>query len=117
MTRKRRLRADSALRRDVVLANRSVERVGLSQVSGHVSPRFPGSATFLPHWRREPGLTDERTLLLVLGCDSNVCDCRAAVREQYLMEHRGDRAFAIELRDRPAVVPPTQERCGLTMRS
>ena len=51
--------ADQTLRRDVALANRIIERVGLSKVFGHVSARIPGTDTFLLPTRRSPGLADE----------------------------------------------------------
>ena len=62
---------DSALRYDVALANRIIERFGLSNAFGHVSARIPGTQTFVFPTRRSPGLADERTLL-VLDTDGKI---------------------------------------------
>jgi len=62
---------DPALRRDVALANRIIERFGLSNAFGHVSARIPGTQTFLLPTRRSPGLADEKTLL-VLDTDGKI---------------------------------------------
>ena len=59
------------LRRDVALANRVIERFGLSSAFGHVSARIPGTSTFYFPTRRSPGLADENQLL-VLDTDGNV---------------------------------------------
>jgi ribulose-5-phosphate 4-epimerase/fuculose-1-phosphate aldolase len=53
------------LRRDVALANRIIERVGLCKAFGHVSARIPGTDTFLLPTRRSPGLADEDHLLVL----------------------------------------------------
>jgi ribulose-5-phosphate 4-epimerase/fuculose-1-phosphate aldolase len=53
------------LRRDVALANRIIERFGLSNAFGHASARIPGTSTFLLPTRRSPGLADESTLLVL----------------------------------------------------
>ena len=58
------------LRRDVALANRIIERFGLSNAFGHASARIPGTNTFLLPTRRSPGFADENTLL-VLDTDGN----------------------------------------------
>jgi ribulose-5-phosphate 4-epimerase/fuculose-1-phosphate aldolase len=63
--------AEKALRRDVALANRIIERFGLSNAFGHVSARIPGTDTFLFPPRRSPGFADENTLL-VLDNDGNL---------------------------------------------
>ena len=55
----------AALRRDVALANRILERFGLSHAFGHASARIPGTETFLLPTRRSPGLADENRLLTV----------------------------------------------------
>ena len=55
--------ADKALRRDVALANRIIERFGLSNVFGHVSARIPGTDTFYFPTRRSPGLASAARLL------------------------------------------------------
>jgi len=62
---------EKILRRDVALANRIIERVGLSNAFGHVSARIPGTNTFLLPTRRSPGFADEDKLL-VLDTDGNV---------------------------------------------
>jgi ribulose-5-phosphate 4-epimerase/fuculose-1-phosphate aldolase len=62
---------EKTLRRDVALANRIIERVGLSNAFGHVSARIPGTNTFLLPTRRSPGFADEDKLL-VLDTDGNV---------------------------------------------
>ncbi len=63
--------AEQILRRDVALANRIIERVGLSNAFGHVSARIPGTNTFLLPTRRSPGFADEDKLL-VLDTDGKV---------------------------------------------
>jgi L-ribulose-5-phosphate 4-epimerase len=60
-----------ALRRDVALANRVIERFGLSNAFGHVSARIPGTDTFYFPTRRSPGLADENRLL-VIDTEGNV---------------------------------------------
>ena len=65
------MKADQSLRRDVALANRIIERFGLSNAFGHASARVPGTNTFVFPTRRSPGLADEN-LLLVLDTDGNV---------------------------------------------
>jgi HCOMODA/2-hydroxy-3-carboxy-muconic semialdehyde decarboxylase len=54
-----------ALRHDVALANRVIERFGLSNAFGHVSARIPGTNTFYFPVRRSPGLADEDKLLVI----------------------------------------------------
>ena len=56
---------DHALRRAVALANRIIERFGLSNAFGHVSARIPGTDTFYISTRRSPGLADENGLLVI----------------------------------------------------
>lgn len=56
---------EQALRRDVALANRIIERFGLSNAFGHVSARIPGSDRFFISTRRSPGLADEDHLLVI----------------------------------------------------
>jgi ribulose-5-phosphate 4-epimerase/fuculose-1-phosphate aldolase len=63
--------AEKSLRRDVALANRIVERFGLSNAFGHVSARIPGTGTFLLPTRRSPGFASEDTLL-TLDTDGKV---------------------------------------------
>lgn len=57
--------SEQALRRDVALANRIIERFGLSNAFGHVSARIPGTNRFLISTRRSPGLADENNLLVI----------------------------------------------------
>ena len=53
------------LRHDVALANRIIERFGLSHAFGHASARIPGTDTFLLPTRRSPGFADENKLLTI----------------------------------------------------
>ena len=53
------------LRRDVALANRILERMGLSHAFGHASARIPGTNTFLLPTRRSPGLAEADNLLVI----------------------------------------------------
>jgi len=62
-----------ALRQDVALANRIIERCGLSNVFGHASARIPETETFLLPSRRSPGFA-EGERLLVVDFDGNVRD-------------------------------------------
>jgi L-fuculose-phosphate aldolase len=57
--------SDPALRRDVALANRIIERFGLSNAFGHASGRIPGTDTFYFPTRRSPGLADDNALLVL----------------------------------------------------
>lgn len=61
----------AALRRDVAMANRIIERLGLSTAFGHVSARIPGTDTFLLPTRRSPAFAEEDALLIV-DTDGNV---------------------------------------------
>ncbi|MGH8648471.1 MAG: class II aldolase/adducin family protein, partial [Burkholderiales bacterium] len=56
---------EKTLRHDVALANRIIERCGLSNAFGHVSARIPGTNTFYISTRRSPGLADENKLLVI----------------------------------------------------
>lgn len=56
---------DAQLRRDVALANRIIERLGLSNAFGHASARIPGTNTFYISTRRSPGLAHEDHLLVI----------------------------------------------------
>ena len=49
----------------MALANRIIERFGLSGAFGHVSARIPGTDTFYFPTRRSPGLADENRLLVL----------------------------------------------------
>ena len=53
------------LRNDVALANRILERMGLSHAFGHASARIPGTNTFLLPTRRSPGLAEAGDLLVI----------------------------------------------------
>jgi len=57
--------ATDALRHDVALANRILERTGLSNAFGHASARLPGTNTFLMPTRRSPGLAEAGNLLVI----------------------------------------------------
>jgi ribulose-5-phosphate 4-epimerase/fuculose-1-phosphate aldolase len=56
---------EQALRHDVALANRILERLGLSHAFGHASARIPGTSTFLLPTRRSPGLAQADALLVL----------------------------------------------------
>jgi ribulose-5-phosphate 4-epimerase/fuculose-1-phosphate aldolase len=56
---------ETALREDVALANRILERTKLSNAFGHASARLPGTDTFLLPTRRSPRFAEARTLLVV----------------------------------------------------
>ena len=56
---------EDSLREDVALANRIIERMGLSQAFGHASARIPGTNTFLIPPRRSPGLAEALELLVI----------------------------------------------------
>ena len=58
-------RAAPALKGDVALANRIIERFGLSNAFGHASARIPGTDTFLLPTRRSPGLASAAALLVL----------------------------------------------------
>jgi HCOMODA/2-hydroxy-3-carboxy-muconic semialdehyde decarboxylase len=64
-------RAQAGLRRDVALANRIIERRGLSTAFGHVSARIPDTERFLLPQRRSPRFASEARLL-VLDTAGNV---------------------------------------------
>jgi ribulose-5-phosphate 4-epimerase/fuculose-1-phosphate aldolase len=53
---------NAQLRQDVALANRILERLGLSHAFGHASARLPGTDTFLIPTRRSPGLAEAERL-------------------------------------------------------
>ncbi len=59
------MNADQSLRREVALANRIIERFGLSNAFGHASARIPGSDRFYFPTRRSPGFADENRLLVI----------------------------------------------------
>jgi len=51
-------RHDAALRRDIALANRILERTGLAGAFGHASARLAAPGQFLIPTRRSPDLAD-----------------------------------------------------------
>src|SRR2546423_2130636 len=59
------MQASHDLRRDVAIANRILERVGLSHAFGHASARLPGTNAFLLPPRRSPGLAEADELLVI----------------------------------------------------
>ena len=67
------MNVETALREDVALANRILERHGLCNAFGHVSARIPGTDTFLLPTRRSPGFADADHLLVV-DVDGRVLD-------------------------------------------
>jgi ribulose-5-phosphate 4-epimerase/fuculose-1-phosphate aldolase len=64
-------KSQAGLRRDVALANRIIERCGLSSAFGHVSARIPGTDRFLLPQRRSPRFALEASLL-TLDTQGNV---------------------------------------------
>jgi ribulose-5-phosphate 4-epimerase/fuculose-1-phosphate aldolase len=58
-------RAAQELRGDVALANRIIERFGLSNAFGHVSARIAGTNTFCFPTRRSPGLASANRMLVL----------------------------------------------------
>jgi ribulose-5-phosphate 4-epimerase/fuculose-1-phosphate aldolase len=85
--------AEQALRREVALANRIIERFGLSNAFGHVSARIPGTETFLLPTRRSPGLADEKALL-VLDTDGNLLSGEGAPNSEFWIHARAYAARA-----------------------
>ena len=71
MKRKPNTKPDAALCRDVALANRIIERFGLSKAFGHASARIPGTNTFLIPTRRSPAFA-EASKLLVMDTEGKV---------------------------------------------
>ena len=59
------MNSQHVLIQEVALANRIIERFGLSNAFGHVSARIPGTDTFLFPTRRSPGFADENHLLTI----------------------------------------------------
>ena len=77
-----------ALRRDVAIANRILERCGLSTVFGHASARIPGTDRFLMPTRRAPRFADEGALL-VLDTDGAVLQGEGAPNSELWIHARG----------------------------
>ncbi len=78
---------EQALRRDVALANRIIERFGLSSAFGHASGRIPGTETFYFPTRRSPGLADENALL-VLDIEGKVLAGEGAPNTEFWIHAR-----------------------------
>jgi ribulose-5-phosphate 4-epimerase/fuculose-1-phosphate aldolase len=81
------------LRRDVALANRIIERYGLSNAFGHASARIPGTDTFIFPPRRSPGFADEHKLL-VLDTDGRVLSGEGTPNSELWIHARGYAARA-----------------------
>lgn len=75
------------LRRDVALANRIIERFGLSNAFGHASARIPGTNTFYISTRRSPGLADENKLL-VIDTDGKVLSGKGTPNSEFWIHAR-----------------------------
>jgi L-fuculose-phosphate aldolase len=84
---------ERTLRRDVALANRILERRGLSNAFGHASARIPGTDTFLFPPRRSPGFADENKLL-VLDTDGRVLSGEGTPNSELWIHARGYAARA-----------------------
>jgi ribulose-5-phosphate 4-epimerase/fuculose-1-phosphate aldolase len=78
---------DEELRRDVALANRIIERFGLSTAFGHASARIPGTNTFYISTRRSPGLADEDNLL-VIDTDGKVLSGNGTPNSEFWIHSR-----------------------------
>ena len=79
--------SDQTLRRDVALANRIIERFGLSTAFGHASARIPGTNTFYISTRRSPGLADENNLL-VIDTDGKVLSGNGTPNSEFWIHSR-----------------------------
>lgn len=84
---------EAALRRDVALANRIIERRGLSGVFGHVSARLPGTDRFLLPTRRSPRFAAADSLL-VLDSAGRVVEGDGAPNSELWIHARGYAARA-----------------------
>src|SRR5512134_3703552 len=78
---------EQALRRDVALANRIIERFGLSTAFGHASARIPGTNTFYISTRRSPGLADENDLL-VIDTDGRILSGKGTPNSEFWIHAR-----------------------------
>ena len=78
---------EKELRRDVALANRIIERFGLSKAYGHASARIPGTNTFYIPTRRSPGLADENDLL-TMDTDGNVLSGNGTPNSEFWIHSR-----------------------------
>ena len=81
------METEARLRRDVAIANRIIERVGLSNAFGHVSARIPGTARFLLPMRRSPGFADPDSLL-VLDLDGNLVSSAGTPNSEFWIHAR-----------------------------
>jgi len=79
--------SDQTLRRDVALANRIIERFGLSTAFGHASARIPGTNTFYISTRRSPGLADENDLL-VIDTDGKILSGKGTPNSEFWIHAR-----------------------------
>jgi ribulose-5-phosphate 4-epimerase/fuculose-1-phosphate aldolase len=77
----------SALKRDVALANRIIERFGLSNAFGHASARVPGTSTFFMPTRRSPGLASA-SALLVLDTEGKILSGRGTPNSELWIHAR-----------------------------
>ncbi len=81
------METEARLRRDVAIANRIIERVGLSNAFGHVSARIPGTSRFLLPRRRSPGFTDPDGLL-ILDFDGNLASGAGTPNSEFWIHAR-----------------------------
>ena len=81
------MHTEDHLRNDVALANRIIERVGLSNAFGHASARIPGTNTFLLPTRRSPGFA-EASALLTIDTDGNVLAGDGAPNSEFWIHAR-----------------------------
>lgn len=79
--------AERLLRDDVALANRILERTGLSKAFGHASARLPGTATFLLPTRRSPAFA-QASALLVIDTDGNVLSGEGTPNSEFWIHAR-----------------------------
>ena len=79
---------EAGLRRDVAIANRILERCGLSAAFGHVSARLPGTNRFLLPTRRSPRFAAEDALL-VLDTEGSVVAGEGAPNSELWIHARG----------------------------
>jgi len=75
------------LRHDVALANRIIERFGLSAAFGHASARIPGTNRFYISTRRSPGLADANKLLTI-DTDGKILDGEGTPNSEFWIHAR-----------------------------
>jgi L-fuculose-phosphate aldolase len=80
---------EKTLRHDVALANRIIERFGLSAAFGHVSARIPGTNRFYISTRRSPGLADENKLLTI-DTDGKILSGEGTPNSEFWIHARPD---------------------------